>query len=105
MISEVVNKLQTQQKANHNSTMVTKVHFTPAAKDIYSINGYPTNDGYLKMAYDIHEKLWDANERGWIHKPETDRSLSTTNNPYWNTVTRFLRAKTWSNYLQLLFNA
>ncbi|SMY27274.1 unnamed protein product [Zymoseptoria tritici ST99CH_1A5] len=48
MISEVVNKIQTQHMLPHHGTrrgLVTKVHFTPATKDIYPDNGYPNNDG------------------------------------------------------------
>jgi hypothetical protein len=108
MISEVVNKIQTLQKMRRNGTtvgMVTKVHFTTAGKDIYADNGYPNNGGYLKMAYDIHERLWDANQQGWIHEspatqalPETDPSTSS----FWRHLARFFDVTVLSNYLRPL---
>ncbi|SMR57215.1 unnamed protein product [Zymoseptoria tritici ST99CH_1E4] len=108
MISEVVNKIQTQHKSHHNGTrkdMLTKVHFTPATKDIQPDNGYPNNDGYLKMAYDIHERLWDANQRGWLHDAPSDQplmALGPSTCSYWNCMVRS-SIMPFLSYLQTLF--
>lgn len=72
MISEIVNKQQAlhiPEGGNHTRRHVLKVHFTPAGGDIYGDNGYPNNNGYRKMAYDIHERLVDAAAYGWVQEP------------------------------------
>lgn len=76
MISEVVNKQQsihTFKRDRLHKRHVSKVHFTPAGGDIYNEsdngNGYPTNNGYHKMAYDIHERIVDAKSFAWIQEP------------------------------------
>lgn len=77
MISEIVNKQQSFDRpgeADKNKRHVLKVHFTPAGGDIYRDNGYPDNNGYLKMAYDIHERLVDAHTYGWIQEPVNQAS-------------------------------
>lgn len=64
ILSEMVNK-----KATLNEYKIMAMHPPVSAHDIFEDNGWPTNYGYQKIAYEFAERLFVAKRLDWIPAP------------------------------------